>query len=379
VYIDMAQNKSSAGRRWLWAQGAERFSAGGTKTMLDVCAACHITDILFLAHNSSEKALWDSKMFHSSSKRYDGKPYLDYLVEQANARGMRVHAWLAVGSWPWMWGMLQSGTPAWKWSQAKWTDLSRSDVQAAVGDAAEDLSARVPRLAGVHLDYIRIPDGISNPSITDEDVTACVAQARQATKAAGLELTAAVVPHTRPGFDMAECAQPWNQWLDDNILDVAMPMLYFNAPLVGGQIDHIENESTVVQNRTAIGVSPRSHHGKWRSVANWDAVIDLCAGRGYGMSVFDDSSLTVAYQPALQRLPLPAAPPVTKPPAGYEELADLLAGLAVSVEKLRADATLLSDLLVSLDDTMARLESVIPGQHTAAVGILPAAGREDEG
>jgi len=38
-----------------------------------------------------------------------------------------------------------------------------------------DLST-VPGLSGVHLDYIRRPDGVSNPSIQPEHVAACVAR-----------------------------------------------------------------------------------------------------------------------------------------------------------------------------------------------------------
>jgi uncharacterized lipoprotein YddW (UPF0748 family) len=281
-----------------------------------MCEACHITDIPFLAHQSSEKALWDSQMFNSSSLRFNGKPYLDYLVEQADARGMKVHAWLAIGTWPWMWGMLQTGTPGWKWSQANWLDMSRSDVQDAIGDTAAELAARVPGLAGVHLDYIRIPDGMSSPSITGADVTACVAAARAATEAAGVELTAAVVPHTFPGFDMAECRQPWNQWLDDNLLDVAMPMLYYSASIVEGQINHIENDVPRVKAGTVIGVAPASHQMIFRSAGDWEGILDVCVRREYDMAVFDDSWLRAEYQPGLQQRPRGEEPdrPVPKPP-----------------------------------------------------------------
>ena len=378
------------GRRWLWAQGSERFSENGTGDLLDMCEACHVTDILFLAHHSSQQALWNSEMFNSSSQQYGGLPYLDYLVRQEASSNIRVHGWLAVGTWPWMWGMLRGGTPDWRWSQADWLDMSRPDVQAAVGDAATDLCDHVPGLVGVHLDYIRIPNGVNVRGITEAHVTACVASARRATEAAGLELTAAVLPHTFPGWDMAECAQPWTEWLDDSLLDCAMPMLYYNASTIGGQMTHIENESSTVRAGTVIGVAPASPQEVFRSVPDWEAVLDLCVERGYDMSVFDDSWLRSEYRPALEQRPVPeepvpapepvqpVQPPGPEPGDSAEDLVRVLTELAGNAEKLGSHIAALNDLFSSLNATLARLERAGSGQRIAAAGLLPSTGREDD-
>jgi hypothetical protein len=330
-------------KRWLWAQGSERFSKAGTQGLLDIASRCHFTDIIFLAHHSSHGALWDSQMFNPATLRVDNLPYLDYLVGEASLYNIRVHAWLAVGSWPWMWGMLQSGTPNWKWAQATWLDMTIPAAQTAVGDAAADLESNVAGLAGVHLDYIRRKDAVANPTIQAQHVTACVFQARQKTS---LELTAAVVPHTYPGFDIAECAQDWPAWLDNGLVDECMPMLYYGASWVGTQLGHIETESQTVLDNVTVGVSPADYRGNYRSVTGWEAILDLCIGKGYDMAVFDDNLVDSNYQPALEARPLSTG------------TGGLITDLNTVAADLRAQAALLDQMansLVSLDQQAEQL------------------------
>jgi uncharacterized lipoprotein YddW (UPF0748 family) len=369
-------------RRWMWAQGAERLSVDGTRDMLAICKACHVSDILFLTHAGGGRgALWNSKMFNSSASRYDGVPYLDYLVEQAAAQGMRVHGWLVVGTWPWIWGMLRDSTSdAWRWDQANWPDLSRADVQAMIGEAVADLCS-VPGLSGVHLDYLRLPDGMRDQGITEQHVTACVAAAREATNEAELELTAAVVPHTWPGKDMTEYAQRWTGWLDDGLIDHAIPILYHDASTVGEQIDHIGGESETVRDRVVIGVAPADPDGVFRSVADWEAILDVCDECYHYVSVYDDTWLGSEYQPAVQQRPPEDKPDDSDDSDGLglpghivEELLDIAERLTKEGQDLGEQVTTLSGVAAALSEAADKIKGM--GSNELP-GLLPATGDTD--
>ncbi len=312
-------------RRWLWAQGEERRSVTGVDELIDLCQRCWITDIMFLAWHSGG-ALWNSAYFTPSYVRIDdyargisNMHYMDYLVSRGNEVGINVHAWLTIGGYPWQWQFRSAGLP-WNWDASaaisgwywgSWLNMSLSDVQQAVGSASYDVVTQISGIAGVHLDYIRVPDGASGGGITSSHVSSCVANAHAATSTAGVELTAAVVPHKLPGWDINWVNQQWPTWLNGGYLDEALPMLYYTASTIQNQIYYIETESPTVYNNVTCGIAPASPQGSFYTLGQWVDILDTVIYNGYDMAIFDDSWLYSSYQPALEDRPLSAETPTT--------------------------------------------------------------------
>lgn len=82
---------------------------------------------------------------------------------------------------------------------------------------------------GIHLDYIRYPRGWA-PDDGSDAVTKLVALIRDdlRTTRPGMELSAAVLPI--PGESLRSFGQPWDQWLEKDLIDVAVPMVYRETP-----------------------------------------------------------------------------------------------------------------------------------------------------
>jgi hypothetical protein len=219
--------------------------------------------------------------------------------------------------------------------------------------------------------------------ITEQHVTACVAAARAATNAAELELTAAVVAHTWEGKDMAAYAQPWTGWLDDGLIDRAIPILYHDASIVGEQIDHIRGESEAVRDRVVVGVAPADSDGVFRSVADWEAILDGCGECYHYVSVYDDTWLGSEYQPGLQQRPPRDKPDDSGPPVQpvipgelIENLLDIAERLTARAQEVGGTVTSLGDLTAALNEAAAGVEKI---GNEEIPGLLPATGDTGEG
>ena len=206
-----------------------------------------------------------------------GLDILDELLPLAHARGIAVHAWIAVApSWHGVYEDLgirpdQLGADvAWRTRSRSGTTSTYLDpglpaVQQHVADVVGELAADYP-LDGIHLDYVRYesnqygyhPDALARFR-AEEDVTGTpdpanwrwsqwrraqtrqiIVRARQAVRAANpnVELSAATIswldgPTTpdRLGFldtrSHLDVLQDWDGWVRERQLDTVMPMNYF--------------------------------------------------------------------------------------------------------------------------------------------------------
>jgi uncharacterized lipoprotein YddW (UPF0748 family) len=208
---------------------------------------------------------------------------------------------------------LRMGTPA------VWLDPGAPGVARALAAVFAELVTRYPALDGLHLDYIRHPDvlpfspgsrfgvgldfgygpatqarfraetGLAPPTGADrangtrwdawrrDQVTDLVREIARAARAArpGLALSAAVWAY--PERSYLSLFQDWPRWVDERILDFAVPMAYTTD-------DHLLD----VQIRTYAGLGP-TH--LWVGIGSWlfardpaRAAAQLAAARASGLA-----------------------------------------------------------------------------------------------
>ena len=151
----------------------------------------------------------------------------------AKGMGIRVHAWVLCFS-------ATRGTPAtladfekrgWRLKTPKgalteYLDPSNAQVRGRVLAALDELQAKYPSLAGVHLDFVRWGDAAAKPKNAANAVTTFVAEARRRVKRPKW-LTAAV--YGKYPQCVTTVGQDWYGWLDAGLVDYLAPMNYCDS------------------------------------------------------------------------------------------------------------------------------------------------------
>lgn len=106
-------------------------------------------------------------------------------------------------------------------------DPDRVEVRTELRRFVLEIATRYP-VDGIHLDYIRYPAGWATAEGTDA-VTRLVALIRSDLRAVApeLALSAAVMP--RPEQALRSFGQDWGSWLERDLVDEAVPMVYRNG------------------------------------------------------------------------------------------------------------------------------------------------------
>ncbi|MEW6046203.1 MAG: family 10 glycosylhydrolase [Bacillota bacterium] len=212
--------------------------------------------------------------------RFEGWPEdpLQVVVEEAHRRELRVHAWM------WMLGAGVHGEagpvlaahPGWADRSVRgrafsgagggvlWLDPSRAEVREFLAEQAAYVARRYA-VDGIHLDYIRYSDELSDPfgyaphaqeafraatgidvagrapeelpsaeraawrSWREAQVTAVVRQVRDSVErtAPAAVISAAVLPE--PAQARIVHLQNWIEWLANGLIDIAIPMAYTSS------------------------------------------------------------------------------------------------------------------------------------------------------
>jgi uncharacterized lipoprotein YddW (UPF0748 family) len=180
-------------------------------------------------------ALWASSLVANfTGSGYDTATY-DYLIEEAHRRGIRVYAWLAVGtfaSWTDGPSAVLAEHPEWDTNLVTgngnhWMNFSLPEVRRFIADVVADLAMRHD-VDGVHLDYIRYRWGYSE-YFGPDDVPMTVQEVYQRLKAVRPET--ALVGGVLPDYaHSVEFLQSWERWLEEGYIDFVVPMAYCDAP-----------------------------------------------------------------------------------------------------------------------------------------------------
>lgn len=244
---------------------------------------------------------------------------LDVLAEVAagaRARGLSVHAWFtAMPAWqpetanapePWNWTYREHGLPApeeqrWLTRNAagewgEYLDPGHPDVQNLVVATAAELAAY--DIDAVHVDYLRYPGAEwgynpvalgrfqadtgrtdipapTDPQFSDwrrQQTTDIARRMREAVQQVNpaVGVSAALIawgdgPVNGRSFESTpaynQVMQPWQQWMADGLVDVAMPMLYFRE---SRHAAFYRNWMSYVAGlRAATGVTTAPGQGSW--------------------------------------------------------------------------------------------------------------------
>ena len=288
---------------WVLCEGSQRVleHPERVESLLADAHALGVTDLFVQVHRGG-RAWFDSRFadaspFAAARSANAGLDPFAALIEKAGASGIRVHAWVNVlnlasnAQAPILMRLgrdavivdhkgrslldypeyevpppdrryYRMGTPA------IWLDPAAPGVAERLAATFGELAARYPKLAGVHLDYVRYPDALpfapgsrfgvglsfgygakqrerfhqetglkapfgddlSNADAWDDwrrrQLSSLVARIAAAVRAArpGLQVSAAVIPE--PERALTVDFQDWRGWLDSGWLNFAAPMLY---------------------------------------------------------------------------------------------------------------------------------------------------------
>ena len=292
---------------WVLAEGSQRVleSPDRVALLLADARALGVSDLFVQVHRGGRA--WfasryaDTAPFTAARAASGGADPLALLIERAGAEGLRVHAWVNVLNLasnphaPILTALgrdavivdqqgrslldypeyevpqpdrryYRMGTPA------IWLDPATPGVAERLAATFGELAARYPKLAGIHLDYVRYPDALpftpgsrfgvglafgygakararferetglvapfgavlTNAERWDDwrraQLSALVARISAAARAArpGIAVSAAVIPE--PERALTVDFQDWRAWLDAGWLDFAVPMLYARDP-----------------------------------------------------------------------------------------------------------------------------------------------------
>jgi uncharacterized lipoprotein YddW (UPF0748 family) len=244
--------------RWGWS------SQGELSDLLEQASEAGVNAVYFQVRGTFDAYYLGG--LEPVAARLDGSwDPLAFVVEQGHARDMQVHAWL--NTFPlWRgtsappadhpaaqhpdWWLQKGGQPMAQSSGYVFADPANPQVRAHIVAVAEDLEARYA-LDGLHLDYVRYPDPDFDGASAGH-VTRTVEAVQQ-----GLDipLSAAVwgVHTNRWGWSGvsqggADYLQDSHAWLQQGLLDAAMPMIYWPTTDPAGErldfatlaADHVE-------------------------------------------------------------------------------------------------------------------------------------------
>ncbi len=288
---------------WVLAEGSQRVLEHPDRVavLLADARALGVTDLFVQVHRGGRAwfaSRWaDATPFGAARTASGGVDPLAALIERASAEGLRVHAWVNVlnlasnAQAPILTALGKDAVivdqkgrslldyPAYEvpppdrtyyrlGTPAIWLDPAAPGVAERLAATFGELAARYPKLAGIHLDYIRYADalpfvpgsrfgvGLSfgygeksrarfqretglvapfgdaapNADAWDDwrraQLSSLVARVAAAVRAArpGIRVSAAVIPD--PERALTVDFQDWRGWLDAGWLDFAVPMLY---------------------------------------------------------------------------------------------------------------------------------------------------------
>lgn len=250
-------------------------------------------------------------------------------AEEANRRGLQLHAWCCV--FPEGEGSrllaehpecraVQHGhaTESWTWACPR-----RPQTQDYVLAIYQELIDRYP-VQGVHLDYIRYADGFcycdvcresyqrefgldllnrgfdtwQNPAAHDMDawiawrcapVTNVVRRVRAAATAGGKALSAAVF-HYLPG-QLQDVGQDWAGWLGEGLLDDVMPMNYSMSTRIAAEWAHNHATSIAAVKGSARLWEGIVRHRSWSTERFIQHARAIAAQGVDGICIFDEPNV----------------------------------------------------------------------------------------
>ena len=263
-----------------------------------------VTD-LFVNVAGAGFAHYPSAVLARSKIYEDEGDQLAACLAAARGTGIRVHAWVlcftsarAAPSAKALFAKRGWYLKTPKGAVTEFIDPSNADVRAHVLRAIDEMLAKYPSLAGIHLDFVRWGDSAAKPKSAPRHISEFVAEARRRVKRPRWLTTAVYGKYPNC---IASVGQDWDAWLSSNLVDYVVPMDYtenmdFFKELLdqhGGRRSHARR--TIV----GIGVTANESRLDARQVINQ---INLSRRYGFaGNALFDlDTTLEKRILPYLR-------------------------------------------------------------------------------
>ncbi len=246
----------------------------------------------------SDTEVWET-VFSGDAHTSPGYDPLAFAVEQCHLRGMRIHAWVVTiplgnkhreGAVE----MLKTNPSLVKtFGDAAILNPEAEGTADYLADICRDIARRYD-VDGIHLDFIRYPDqwrNFRNKQRARDNITRIVEAISKAVRAEKHWLQLSCAPVGKYANTMRQSAGGWNardavaqdavKWLDDGLMDVLYPMLYFRYKnFYPFAIDWLErsNGRPIVVGLGIYFLHPSE--GRWRLS---DVTREMFTTRQYGM------------------------------------------------------------------------------------------------
>ena len=207
----------------VWEHSGCGLYPGDWKKTMRVLKAARVSD-LFVNVAGAGFAHYPSRVLPRSKTYAEEGDQLAAALAAAEGTGIRVHAWI----------LCFTGTrgtiakPDWKLKDrdgktTEYLNPANAEVRETLLRAIDELQAKYPALAGIHLDFVRWYERAVKPANAAETISKFVSSAR-AHVLRPRWLTAAVLG--KYPQCVASVGQDWDSWLNAGLVDYIVPMNY---------------------------------------------------------------------------------------------------------------------------------------------------------
>ena len=215
--------------RAVWDHSGCGLYPGNWAKTIKLLRESRVTD-LFVNVAGAGFAHYASSVLPQSRICTDEGDQLAACLKAASGSGIRIHVWFltfsASRSSPSV--MEDYAKRGWRLRNSKgalteYVDPGNGQVQQMMLSAIDEVQAKYPEIAGVHLDFIRYGESAVKPSDAVDNVSGFVAKARLRVKRPCWFTTAVYGKYPRC---VNTVAQDWEAWLDARLVDYVVPMDY---------------------------------------------------------------------------------------------------------------------------------------------------------
>lgn len=274
----------------VWDHSGCGLYPGNWRKTMRLLQESRVTD-LFVNVAGAGFAHYDSSVLPKSRTCADEGDQLAACLKAAEGTGIRVHAWFLTFS-------ASRATPSvldsyakkgWRLKTAKgaltdYVDPANAEVRRMMLSAIDEVQEKYPALGGVHLDFIRYPEGVTRPKDALANVSGFVAKARLRVKRP-CWFTVAVYGKYPRCVDTV--AQDWEAWLDARLVDYVVPMDYCESDLKFVELLTWQGMNRRNAARTIVGIGVTANESR---LGPKDVIRQLNLVRRFGfagVSLFD--------------------------------------------------------------------------------------------
>lgn len=244
--------------------GCGLYPGNWAKTMA-VLRGSRVTD-LFVNFAGASFAHYPSSILPRSRTFTQEGDQVAACLAAARGSGVRVHAWIVCFS-------ATRGTPdrleyfrkkGWRLKTgggklSEYLNPSIPAVRSYVLSAVDEIQARYPALAGIHLDFVRWGDGSVKPKNAAAYVSSFVADARRRVRRPKW-LTTAV--YGKYPACVGSVGQDWYGWLESGIVDYVVPMDYTESTSVFASLLRQHAAPRSHARRTIVGIGVTANESR---------------------------------------------------------------------------------------------------------------------